>query len=101
VAILCASYAGVALKRYRVDVRDAAESGRFAGLLIAALERCGYAPDAIVNAEVVLAELVGNLVRIRRVRPRSLSTRASATSCCTRSTTARATGFSRAYRPTR
>ena len=63
VAILCASYAGVALKRYRVDVRDAAESGRFAGLLIAALERCGYAPDAIVNAEVVLAELVGNLVR--------------------------------------
>jgi PAS domain S-box-containing protein len=63
VAILCGRYAGVTFERHRVDVRNAAESARFAALLIAALEGAGYAPDAIVNAEIVLAELVGNLVR--------------------------------------
>ncbi len=63
VAILCARYAGITLERHHIDVRDAAESARFAALLVAALERCGYASDAIVNAEIVLAELTGNLVR--------------------------------------
>jgi PAS domain S-box-containing protein len=63
VAILCARYAGVALERYRVDVRVAEESARFAAHLVAELERCGYAGDAVVGAEIVLAELVGNLVR--------------------------------------
>jgi anti-sigma regulatory factor (Ser/Thr protein kinase) len=63
VAILCARYAGLPLERHRVDVRDAAQSARFARLLVAELARCGYAQDAIVNAEIVLAELIGNLVR--------------------------------------
>jgi anti-sigma regulatory factor (Ser/Thr protein kinase) len=63
VAILCARYAGVTLERHRLDVRDAAQSGNFARLLVSELRRCGYAGDAIVNAEVVLSELVGNLVR--------------------------------------
>ena len=63
VAILCAHYAGIALERHRVDVRDAGASARFAALLVAELERCGYPHAAVVNAEIVLAELVGNLVR--------------------------------------
>jgi len=63
VAILVARYAGVALERQRFDVGDAAASSAFSAQLVAELERCGYAPDAIVNAEVVLAELIGNLVR--------------------------------------
>jgi PAS domain S-box-containing protein len=63
VAILCGRYAGLALERHRIDVRDAAQSAGFATLLVAELVRCGYARDAIVNAEIVLAELVGNLVR--------------------------------------
>ncbi len=63
VAILCARYSGVTYERHRVDVRNAAESARFAATLVSELERSGYAPDAIVNAEVVLAELIGNLVR--------------------------------------
>ena len=63
VAILCARYAGIALERHRVDVRNAEESRRFAARLVAELERCGYAGDAVVGAEIVLAELVGNLVR--------------------------------------
>jgi PAS domain S-box-containing protein len=63
VAILVARYAGVALERHRFDVGDAAASSAFFAQLVAELERCGYAPDAIVNAEAVLAELIGNLVR--------------------------------------
>ena len=63
VAILCANYAGVAFERHRVDVRVPEQSARFAKLLVSELQRCGYADDATVNAEVVLSELVGNLVR--------------------------------------
>jgi len=63
VAILCGRYAGSTLERHRVDVREPAQSARFAALLVAELERSGYARDAILNAEIVLAELVGNLVR--------------------------------------
>jgi PAS domain S-box-containing protein len=63
VAILCVRYSGVTLERYRVDVRIAAESARFSRRLVAELKRCGYAGDAIVSAEIVLAELIGNLVR--------------------------------------
>ena len=63
VAILCARYAGTTLERHRVDVRDAAASARFAEQVVSELRRCGYAPEAILNAEIVLAELVGNLVR--------------------------------------
>ena len=63
VAILCGRYAGSALERHRVDVRDPAQSAHFAALLVAELERSGYPRDAMLNAEVVLAELVGNLVR--------------------------------------
>jgi anti-sigma regulatory factor (Ser/Thr protein kinase) len=63
VAILCGRYMGSALARHRIDVRDAGESARFAAHLVAELERCGYARDAVLNAEIVLAELVGNLVR--------------------------------------
>jgi PAS domain S-box-containing protein len=63
VAILCVLYHGVALERYSVDVRDPAQSGRFAAVLVNVLEQHGYARDAVVNAEVVLSEVVGNLVR--------------------------------------
>jgi PAS domain S-box-containing protein len=63
VAILCGCYSGLTLERHRVDVRTAAESARFAAVLVAELERCGYGRDAVVNAEIVLAELIGNLVR--------------------------------------
>jgi len=63
VAILCARYAGVALERHRVDVRNRAESAQFAALLVAALNEHGYSRDTVVNAEIVLAELIGNLVR--------------------------------------
>jgi PAS domain S-box-containing protein len=63
VAILCARYAGVALERHSVDVRDRGQSERFSRLLVYVLQSCGYPDDAIVNAEVVLAELIGNLVR--------------------------------------
>jgi anti-sigma regulatory factor (Ser/Thr protein kinase) len=63
VAILCVRYAGVAFLRYHVDVRDPAASAHFAAVLVGELERCGYPSDAIVNAEIVLAELIGNLVR--------------------------------------
>jgi PAS domain S-box-containing protein len=63
VAILGVRYAGSTLQRHRVDVRIAAESARFAARLVAELERCEYGPEAIVNAEIVLAELIGNLVR--------------------------------------
>jgi anti-sigma regulatory factor (Ser/Thr protein kinase) len=63
VAIMCVRYAGTALERHRVDVRNAPESARFAALLVAELTRCGYSAEAVVNAEFVLAELIGNLVR--------------------------------------
>jgi PAS domain S-box-containing protein len=63
VAILCARYSGVALQRHRVDVHDPAASARFAVLLVDELERCGYTSEAVINAEIVLAELIGNLVR--------------------------------------
>lgn len=63
VAILCARYAGTTLERQRVDVRQVAASAAFAERLVSELARCGYAPEAILNAEIVLAELVGNLVR--------------------------------------
>jgi anti-sigma regulatory factor (Ser/Thr protein kinase) len=63
VAILCGHYRGVTLERDRVDARNQADSTRFAARLVAELRRCGYAEDAIVNAEIVLAELIGNLVR--------------------------------------
>jgi PAS domain S-box-containing protein len=63
VAILCAYYAGITLERHEVDVRNASESARFAGLLVGELERNGYSSDAVLNAEIVLAELIGNLVR--------------------------------------
>jgi PAS domain S-box-containing protein len=63
VAILSAQYHGVDVARSIVDVRDASQSARFAAQLVAALQQHGYAPDAIINAEVVLSELVGNLVR--------------------------------------
>jgi PAS domain S-box-containing protein len=63
VAILSAHYAGVDVVRHAVDVRDANASAAFAAVLVAALAEHGYAPDAIVNAEIVLSEIVGNLVR--------------------------------------
>jgi PAS domain S-box-containing protein len=63
VAIMCVRYAGTTLERHRVDVRKAAESAGFAELLVAELRRRGYSADAVVSAEIVLAELVGNLVR--------------------------------------
>ena len=63
VAILCCKYTGLALARYRVDVRVSAESRSFSAHLVAELERADYARDAVVNAEIVLAELIGNLVR--------------------------------------
>ena len=63
VAILCADYAGIALPRHSVDVREGVESASFARLLVGELERCGYGSDAVLNAEIVLAELIGNLVR--------------------------------------
>ena len=63
VAILCARYCGVAIERHRVDVRDPVAGARLAARVVAELERCGYAPEAILNAEVVLSELIGNLVR--------------------------------------
>jgi PAS domain S-box-containing protein len=63
VAILCGRYRGVTLERDRVDARNQADSTRFAARLVAELRRCGYAEDAVVNAEIVLAELIGNLVR--------------------------------------
>jgi PAS domain S-box-containing protein len=63
VAILSAYYTGVEVERAMVDVRDARASARFAARLVEALERQGYALDAIINAELVLSELVGNLVR--------------------------------------
>ena len=63
VAILCVRYHGVAVERYAVDVRDAAQSAGFAAVLVRELEAHGYAFDAILNAELVLSELVGNLVR--------------------------------------
>jgi anti-sigma regulatory factor (Ser/Thr protein kinase) len=63
VAILCGRYHGLTLERDRVDARNQADGTRFAAALVAELRRCGYAEDAIVNAEIVLAELIGNLVR--------------------------------------
>jgi PAS domain S-box-containing protein len=63
VAILCGRYRGVSLERYRVDARNQADSAHFAMRLVDELRRCGYSDDAIVNAEIVLAELIGNLVR--------------------------------------
>ncbi len=63
VAILCGRYRGVTLGRHRVDARNQADSVRFAKYLVSELERCGYSKEAIVNAEIVLAELIGNLVR--------------------------------------
>jgi anti-sigma regulatory factor (Ser/Thr protein kinase) len=63
VAILCAHYDGIALERHHVDVRNASESAWFATLLVGELERCGYSNEAVLNAEIVLAELIGNLVR--------------------------------------
>jgi PAS domain S-box-containing protein len=63
VAILCAEYAGIALERHVVDVSKADESARFAALLVSELERNGYGSEAVLNAEIVLAELIGNLVR--------------------------------------
>jgi PAS domain S-box-containing protein len=63
VAILCAGYVGLGLERHHVDVRKADESAWFAVLLTGELERCGYGPEAVVDAEIVLAELIGNLVR--------------------------------------
>lgn len=63
VAILCARYAGVALPRYGIDVQRPRESARLRALILAELERCGYGGDAVANAEIVIAELIGNLVR--------------------------------------
>ncbi len=63
VAILCARYAGTTFERHRVDVRRAEGSAYFAAQLVSELRRCEYSAEAILNAEIVLAELVGNLVR--------------------------------------
>jgi anti-sigma regulatory factor (Ser/Thr protein kinase) len=63
VAILCGRYHGVTLERLRVDARNQADSARFARRLVTELRRYGYSEDAVLNAEIVLAELIGNLVR--------------------------------------
>ncbi|MGD0474791.1 MAG: SpoIIE family protein phosphatase [Candidatus Velthaea sp.] len=55
--------AGARAQRWRFDVRDAARAETVRGSVVLALERQGFGPVDRANAELVLGELIGNVVR--------------------------------------
>lgn len=63
VAILCVGFSERVLERRNVNVTDPVAGHAIQTELVALLERFGYPPDAVTIAEVVMAELLGNIVR--------------------------------------